>query len=1496
MTMSESKAPKKFVNLHGHSLSIGDSIGTPKEHMDFARENGLDALAITDHGHNNAFSHQYLYQGELDKKGVDFKSLYGNEAYFIDSLADWTKMYQAEQGKKEAESKAKKKKKSEKQIGENALPHIEDLEEIEETKIDEDTEGGTVIEVEDESKSKKFDPLKKRNHLVLLAKNDYGLRSLFKCTSLSYINGFYRYPRMDFDMLKENAQGNVIALSACVGGPLASIIYDHQVFDENTRLMDVGPNFNDFEIIQEKLKEKVERFQDTFGEENFYLELQWNKLPVQHLVNMHLLECSKRTGANLVVTCDSHYARPEHWREREIYKAMAQLQFMKNPEAANNIPKTIDELKCELYPKNADQIWKSYKETSAKYDFYNDDIVREAIERTWDIAHHQIEKVKYDTSIKLPSLTKIISKEDLSKLEKELGGIGNEDDAAFAQLKKEVIKGAKWRKVDELDEYISRLREELLIIRELKTSKYFLTYAKIMNEVSKKMLTGPGRGSGAASLVCYVLNITQIDPIKNNLLLYRFISKHKKGMPDIDSDSSDRDAALKVIIETFGEENVIAISNFTQLQARSLIKDICRLNNVPFEEVNKYTNKIEHEVLAEAKKIPGFDAQQYVITQEELEDKSPSFRELVKKYPEIETSFKILFKQFRGTSKHAGGVLITDNAPENMPVIKCGGNLQTPWSEGLNFRHLEPLGFLKFDILSIGTLKVFENTIKRILHKQGKKYVTFDMINEFYYKNLHPDNNKMDDMKVYENVYHNANYIGIFQFVNPQVQNFTKKFKPSSIEDLAVITSVFRPGPLCLSGNTQILLRRQKFGKNHRHFVYKTIKQLYDEWETPVAHGRYNFNICSFDENNKTIVDNNPIKAIYKSGIKKVYSIVVQTSLEGSKKTFNTKETTLRQPIKPLFSTEDHMFLTLEGWKPLKNLVSGDYLFLHNTQKANKNKNTKRAKGEKNFKNIAFDNYKYECLFCDWNAGSLDTNHISENRKSNNKPENLCFLCPNHHRQYTEKTITEKEILEARKLKELINNQDVRMVRFLDKEYIGEEETYDIEMEAPHHNFFAGGVVVHNSVGADKIIIKNKLNPDAIIYKHPLLKDVFGSTYGLLVYQEQLQEIYNKLAGTPIDQTDSVRKAFTKKDISNKEKTMLQIKALRDEFISKCKESNGIDESLSGEIFDDVEKFVSYSFNKAHAVSYATVSYMCAWLFTYFPNEWVASYIDYCIDGKGKAVGGEDPKAVAFSEAKALGYRLSKPDINKSGKNIEIEDKNIIPSFESLKGVGSVAVQEIYNFRPYKSVEDLLWIGESWKHSKFNKRALETIVCLEALDSLEIVGEDKLFKNYKQLHYVIVENNDKLKRAISKKKKDNKEVFERLIQEAQEIPDWTIEEKIKFSQELTGTIDIDLIVTPDVRKYFYKTGVRSIDRWDDDGQLYWAVVDNCTVKQTSGGKKYLRMSVYGDSMEKMTCNIWNFNERQGRIVPQNTLIIAKFKKNDFGLSTTYGQLEVLERS
>lgn len=214
--MTTSIKPSRFVGLHGHStLSVGDGIGLPQEHIDYAISNGMDGLALTDHGTMAGISHQQIHAKKLKDKGVNFKAIPGVEAYFIDSFVEWNKLVKMQKANK-ALAKALA---SNETIGNELADTEADMDAKHGKEISEEEEGGTVVELESETKSNKFsDPISQRNHLVLLPKNNAGLKSIFQMVSESYIDGFYRYPRMDFDMIKRHAKGNVIASSACVSG------------------------------------------------------------------------------------------------------------------------------------------------------------------------------------------------------------------------------------------------------------------------------------------------------------------------------------------------------------------------------------------------------------------------------------------------------------------------------------------------------------------------------------------------------------------------------------------------------------------------------------------------------------------------------------------------------------------------------------------------------------------------------------------------------------------------------------------------------------------------------------------------------------------------------------------------------------------------------------------------------------------------------------------------------------------------------------------------------------------------------------------------------------------------------------------------------------------------------------------------------------------------------------------------------------------------------
>ena len=272
----------KFVGLHAHSVagSLFDAIGYPQAHMDFAYENGCDALALTDHGNMNGLAYQVLHAKKMKEAGKEFKPIFGCEAYFIPSIEEWREEYtRAMEDKKRARS-AKKDKAS----------------------------GATV---EDEGASKKTqDILRRRRHLVLLAQNQTGLNNLFKLVSESYQSeNFYRYPRIDYKLLEKYNEG-IIASSACLGGVYAGNYWENREEGE--------------EAVLGAMRETTEQMVNIFGD-RWYAEVQWNNIPEQHELNQHVITVAQEMGVGLVTTADSHYPNPDAWKDRELYKRLGWL-------------------------------------------------------------------------------------------------------------------------------------------------------------------------------------------------------------------------------------------------------------------------------------------------------------------------------------------------------------------------------------------------------------------------------------------------------------------------------------------------------------------------------------------------------------------------------------------------------------------------------------------------------------------------------------------------------------------------------------------------------------------------------------------------------------------------------------------------------------------------------------------------------------------------------------------------------------------------------------------------------------------------------------------------------------------------------------------------------------------------------------------------------------------------------------------------------------------
>jgi DNA polymerase III subunit alpha len=721
-----------FVGLHAHSgLSPFDGLGMPAEHMEFAYENGMTAHSLTDHGHMNGLPYQVEHLKKMRESGKEFKAIYGCEAYFIPSHRKWRAMY--EENKKNTKSQKK-----------------------EEFKM--------VVEEENKGK-RKFNPLNNRSHLVIVAQNQVGLNNLFQLVSDSYRpENFYRYPRMDFEMLEKYNEGLIVS-SACLSGVFANDYW---------RNRDKSP-----EHVLEAMRQTGSRFKEIFGD-RFYGEIQWNDVPEQHALNDFVIQTCIELGIEVISTADSHYPRPELWKDREMYKRIG--WGGKAPawgEDANTLPESVEDIGYELYPKNGDQMWESYKRySSASKIEYEDDYVLNSITRTHDIAYDRIEDFLPDTTVRLPEF------------------VIPEGKTATQALTEMAVAGLKDKGVTS-KEYVDRLKYELEIITDRGFAQYFLTMKAISDKAQEMMLVGLGRGSAAGSLLSYVLDITQIDPIKYNLQFERFLTKTGSGYPDIDFDVEARMDLIRSLQDDWGETTVVPISNFNTLQLRSLIKDLGKFYDVPFMEVNKVTGVMMDEATPKAKSAHGMTAGVYVPTFDEVKEYSETLQDFFEKYPQIATHVDALYGNMRSVSRHAGGTLIAENLDHHMPLINSGGTIQTPWSEGQNVRHLEPLGFIKFDLLGLSTLRMISGAIRHILRRhKGIEDPTFEQVKLFYNENLHPDVIDFDDQEVWKNIFQKGRWAGVFQMTNSGAQNFCREAQPTSLLDFAAVTAIFRPGPL----------------------------------------------------------------------------------------------------------------------------------------------------------------------------------------------------------------------------------------------------------------------------------------------------------------------------------------------------------------------------------------------------------------------------------------------------------------------------------------------------------------------------------------------------------------------------------------------------------------------------------------------------------------------------------------------------------------------------
>lgn len=569
-------------------------------------------------------------------------------------------------------------------------------------------------------------------HLVLLAENDTGYSNLVKIVSAGFTEGFYYKPRVDYEVLQKYHEG-IIALSACLAG-------------EVQRYLNRG--------MYEEAKKSALRYEGIFGKGNFFLELQDHGIPAQKTVNAGLLRLSEELGIELAATNDSHYTYAE---DAEAHDILLCIQTGK---------KVADEDRMKY--EGGQYYLKSEQEMRELFPY-----AKEALDNTQKIADRCHVEIEFGVT-KLP------------KFEVPSGF------TSWEYLNKLCLEGLEKRYPDDDGTLRERLDYELGVIHNMGYVDYFLIVSDFIKYAkSRNIMVGPGRGSAAGSIVAYCLEITDIDPIRYNLLFERFLNPERVSMPDIDIDFcfERRQEVIDYVVEKYGKDRVVQIVTFGTLAARGVIRDVGRALDLPYALCDSV-----------AKMVP----QELNITIEKALKMNPELSDAYTNDPQIRYLIDMSLRLEglpRHTSMHAAGVVISQKpVVEYVPLSRAqDGSITTQFT----MTTLEELGLLKMDFLGLRTLTVIQNA-ERLVQQGGKNFKLADI--------------DYDDKEVFASI-GTGKTDGVFQLESSGMKSFMKELKPENLEDVIAGISLYRPGPMDF-------IPKYLKGKNHPETITYHCKEL----------------------------------------------------------------------------------------------------------------------------------------------------------------------------------------------------------------------------------------------------------------------------------------------------------------------------------------------------------------------------------------------------------------------------------------------------------------------------------------------------------------------------------------------------------------------------------------------------------------------------------------------------------------------------------------------
>ncbi len=584
-------------------------------------------------------------------------------------------------------------------------------------------------------------------HIILLVKDDRGYKNLCKLVTQSYLEGFYYRPRIDKELLAAHSEG-LIGLSACLKGEVA--FWLNRGFPE-------------------KAEEAAREYAAMFAPGDFYIELMDHGLPEQKAVNPQLVAVARKLGLPVVATNDIHFARREDAESQDVLVCIQTNRKISDP----------DRLKFssdQFYFKSAAEMSELFRETP------------DAIENTGKVAA----RCSFDfptKSYNLPLFAPPAGK-PLRDYFEEVAWEGFR--ARMARRQADTVNG---RASHGAGEYEQRLTREIKLIEEMHFEGYFLIVWDLLKAAREKGIpVGPGRGSAAGSLLAYVLEITEIDPLEYDLLFERFLNPERISLPDIDMDfcARRRQEMIEYVTRKYGQENVCQIITFGTMAARGAIRDVGRVLEVPLPEVDRIAKMIPFAVDATIA-----DGLKSVPELKSLRDRNSKIAQLLAIAQKIEG-------QVRHPSIHAAGIVITPKPlVEFLPLYQSvKGEITTQFPMG----DVEALGLLKMDLLGLRNLTVIDDALELLRQDTGLKIDINDL--------------PLDDDATFE-VFRSGNTDGVFQFESPGMKDLLRRFRPTEFRDLIALNALYRPGPL-KSGMTDESIHR----RNHPERIAYELPEL----------------------------------------------------------------------------------------------------------------------------------------------------------------------------------------------------------------------------------------------------------------------------------------------------------------------------------------------------------------------------------------------------------------------------------------------------------------------------------------------------------------------------------------------------------------------------------------------------------------------------------------------------------------------------------------------